>query len=64
MGTSLCDCLLVVCIYLSNAKDVLWDLPGGAVVKTPRSNPGGADSVPGQGNMIPHVTECGQMLNK
>ena len=63
MGTILCDCLLVVSTYLSNAEDVLWDFSGGPVVKMPHPNAGGADSIPGQGNKI-RVTECGQIVTK
>ena len=32
-----------------------WDFPGGPVVKTSRSNAGGAGSIPGQGAKILHA---------
>ena len=33
-----------------------WDLPGGPVVKTSLSNADRADSIPGQGDKIPHAS--------
>ena len=34
-------------------KHVLWDFPGGPVVKNPPSNAGDAGSIPGQRTKIP-----------
>ena len=35
-------------------KWLIWDFPGGPVVKTSPSNAGGEGSIPGQGAKIPH----------
>ena len=37
-------------------KCMLWDFPGGPVVKNPPSNAGDAGSIPGRGTKIPHDT--------
>ncbi|XP_054945519.1 uncharacterized protein [Physeter macrocephalus] len=37
-------------------KLVLWDFPGGPVVKNPPSNAGGSGSIPGRGTKIPHAS--------
>ena len=34
---------------------VLWDFPGGPLVKNLPSNAGDMDSIPGQGTKIPHA---------
>ena len=34
---------------------MLWDCPGGPVVKTSPSNAGSASSVPDQGTKMPHA---------
>ena len=41
---------------MSSFKSLLWDFPGGPVVKTSLSNAGGAGSIPGRGAKIPHAS--------
>ena len=44
-------------IIPKSAYEVLmWDFPGGSVVKSSPSSAGGVGSVPGQGTKIPHAS--------
>ena len=42
-------------MYTENYKTLWRDFPEGPVVKTSPSNAGGAGSIPGQGDKIPHA---------
>ena len=37
-------------------KVLVWDFPGGLVVKIPPSNAGGLDLIPGRGPKIPYAS--------
>ena len=37
-------------------KVMVWDFPGGPVVKNPPSNAGDAGLIPGRGTKLPHAT--------
>ena len=43
---------------------MVWDFPGGPVVKTPHSQCRGAGLIPGQGTKIPHASQRGQKKKK
>ena len=40
------------------------DLPGGPMVKNPRSNAGDVGSIPGQGTKIPHATGATKPMHR
>jgi len=41
--------------FIKQDKEISQDFPGGPVVKTPPSDTGAADSIPGQGSKLPHA---------